>query len=168
MISLQHKATACPRFNYNENSNNNNNNNIIITTLHVSHDGARIDIIIIEHVADTVLAPVGGRDVPVLVAVVAVPPVVVTLPVRLLVPEVVRGRGEVEREVGVGPELGLLATPPHFLEHLVAVDIASYGHFLQFQIHFHCIYTCRKNLRNFSFCYKKKMQKELCRDTSEL
>lgn len=96
------------------------------------HEAARVDVIIVEEVANFVVAALGGEKDAVLVAgVVAVAPVVVALLVlggHVL--KVVVGGGEVERRVRVRPELRPLPRPPHRLQHLVPVHISQHRHLL--------------------------------------
>lgn len=103
------------------------------------HDGAGVDVVVVEEVADGVGAAVGLREVAVLVAVVAVAVVVVAGAEGLLVVEVVLGRREVERQVWVWPELRLLPRPPHLLQHPLPLHVPRHRHLLHLQLHLHRI-----------------------------
>lgn len=105
----------------------------------VLHKRASVDVVVVEHVADFVVATVGHRDVAVPVAEVVAVAVVVVAFLELVggVLEVVGGGGEVERWVRIRPELCPLSCPPHHLEHLVPVHVTHHCHLLHLKLHLH-------------------------------
>eukprot|EP00268_Persea_americana_P056389 TRINITY_DN664_c0_g1_i1.p1 TRINITY_DN664_c0_g1~~TRINITY_DN664_c0_g1_i1.p1 ORF type:complete len:176 (-),score=10.87 TRINITY_DN664_c0_g1_i1:296-823(-) len=90
-----------------------------------SHDTARVDIVVVEHVADLVIPSVSDGNVTMFVSVITMPPVVVGVSVVVVIFEVVGSRGEVQGQVRVRPELGLFAAPSDGLEDFVTVHDSS-------------------------------------------
>ena len=98
-----------------------------------------INIVVVEEVANFVIATVGDRQRAVAVGhVVAVAPVVITLLVLDGgVLEIVVGRREVERRVRIRPKLRPLSRPTHRLQHLIPVHVSHNRHLLHLQFHLH-------------------------------
>lgn len=93
--------------------------------LHSLHDTARVDIVVVEHVADPVIPSVSDGNVTMFVSVITMPPVVVGVSVVVVIFEVVGSRGEVQGQVRVRPELGPFAAPSNGLEDLVTIHYSS-------------------------------------------
>lgn len=108
----------------------------------VSHDGARVDVVVAEHedsvVIDGGVCLVGEVAVDALVEAVAV--VVVGGGVGGLV-KVLGGVRVVLAVVRVGPELGLAPRPPHHLQHLPLVDVPRHRHLLRVHVHLHTVHS---------------------------
>lgn len=126
------------------------------------HDVACINVVVVEEVADFVVAALGHRKrAEALRHVVAVAPVVVALLVlRRRVLEVLVRRREIQRRVRVRPELRPLPRPPNRLQHLVPVHVPRHRHLLHLQLHLHRVHSYipaiyfNNNKNNFSLLIK--------------
>lgn len=105
------------------------------------HETAGIDVVIVEHVADLVVPSMTDRNVPMPVPdIVAMLVIVVALfELASCVFEIVIGRCKVQRGFWVGPEFRPLPSPPHCLEHLVAINVPHNSYLFPLQLHLHRI-----------------------------
>lgn len=94
------------------------------------HEAARIDVIIVKHVADLVISSMTYGNVAMPIPnIVAMPVIVVTLfELMSCVFEIVIGGREVQRYFRVRPEFSPLSSPPHCLQHLVPINVPDYGY----------------------------------------